>query len=178
MRVGSQCSVHLFHTWGLDFWSLECQELGKVGPTWFPKRQTLHTLVSSHHCHVLEPFPENKTHSPPGSRHPVLFENKHAIVYDVNYSPIGNELRVSNSFRMGHFITGRGVWACEFMRKTMSSAVLMWGRESGARGEGPCLVCTGKWHALVRTRLGFGSPEFSICWISGESFPLFLGPRL
>ena len=94
---------------GMDFGSLGCQGLGKMGPTWLSARQTPHTHTHTHthvncHCHVLGQFPENKTKSPPGSPHPVLFENKHVIVYDVSYSSIGNELRVSNSFRMGHFI--------------------------------------------------------------------------
>ena len=85
--------------WGAKAW-------GRRAPLGF-LQDKLHTHTHTHvncHCHVLGQLPENKTKSPPGSPHPVLFENKHVIVYDVNYSSIGNELRVSNSFRMGHFI--------------------------------------------------------------------------
>ena len=87
---------------------------GEEGPHLaFCKTNSTHTHTHVNcHCHVLGQLPENKTKSPPGSPHPVLFENKHVIVYDVNYSSIGNELRVSNSFRMGHFIAegSLGLW--------------------------------------------------------------------
>lgn len=93
--------------WGAKAW-------GRRAPLGF-LQDKLHTHTHTHvncHCHVLGQLPENKTKSPPGSPHPVLFENKHVIVYDVNYSSIGNELRVSNSFRMGHFIAegSLGLW--------------------------------------------------------------------
>lgn len=55
------------------------RHVGKEGPTWLPARRTQHIYVSCN-CHVLWRFPENKTNEPPGSPHPDLFENKHAIV--------------------------------------------------------------------------------------------------
>lgn len=47
--------------------------MGKEGPTWLPE-------VNSVTAGVPWLLPENKTKSPPGSLHPVLFENKHAII--------------------------------------------------------------------------------------------------
>ena len=169
MTSESWCSVEppFPEVWTLGPWGAKAW--GRWAPLGFLQGK-LHTHTHTHththvncHCHVLGQFPENKTKLPPGSPHPVLFENKHVIVYDVSYSSIGNELRVSNSFRMGHFIAegSLGLWV--LAKNHVSSSDRR--QRAGAQGKVLCLVCAGRWRELR-------SPGVSICWTSGKSFSL------
>lgn len=116
---------------------------GKEGPTWLPVRQTLHThlqLPRSRGC-----FQRTKPIHLQGALTLFCLKINMQSFYDVNYSPRGNELRVSSFFRMGHFIAG----GCLGLRvhaknNVVSSSNLRW----GAPGPREVLRYREKWRAL------------------------------